>query len=103
MHEVGIAMQIIEIAVASIPEVSDESSISLDSVERREDEAMEDLSIEGPPREFSTDFELMRDLVCDWLQLHHLFRFQCVEWEMEQGVNAKFLTFPRAINRVEVV
>ncbi len=46
-------------SVASKPEDSDESSISLDSVERREDETMEDLSIEGPPREFSTDFELI--------------------------------------------
>ncbi|TFG29708.1 hypothetical protein EU528_09305 [Candidatus Thorarchaeota archaeon] len=41
------------------PDISDESSISLDSVERREDESMSDLSIEGPPREFSTDFELV--------------------------------------------
>jgi len=37
----------------------DETSISLDSVERRDYEEMEDLSIEGPPREFSTDFELV--------------------------------------------
>jgi hypothetical protein len=41
------------------PEVPEESSISLDSVERKEDEQMGDLSIEGPPREFSTDFELV--------------------------------------------
>jgi len=44
----------------SIPfEVPDESAISLDNVERKEDELMEDLSIEGPPREFSTDFDLI--------------------------------------------
>ncbi len=46
-------------AVTSPPEVSDESSISLDSVERLEDESMDDFSIEGPPHEFSTDFELV--------------------------------------------
>ena len=40
-------------------EDSDETSITLDHVERRDDEEMEDLSIEGPPREFSTDFELV--------------------------------------------
>jgi len=40
-------------------EVPDESTISLDNVERKEDESMEDLSIEGPPREFSTDFDLV--------------------------------------------
>jgi len=45
--------------VTSPPEVSDESSISLDRVERIEDESIDDLSIEGPPREFSTDFELV--------------------------------------------
>ncbi|MGY5859920.1 MAG: hypothetical protein RTU63_11175 [Candidatus Thorarchaeota archaeon] len=41
------------------PDISDETSITLDTVERRVDEEMEDLSIEGPPREFSTDFELV--------------------------------------------
>lgn len=45
--------------VTSPPEISDESAISLDSVERLEDESIDDLSIEGPPREFSTDFELV--------------------------------------------
>ncbi|MFW9844257.1 MAG: hypothetical protein ACFFEV_06765 [Candidatus Thorarchaeota archaeon] len=45
--------------IASKLEDVEESSISLDSVERREDEPMEDLSIEGPPREFTTDFELV--------------------------------------------
>ena len=40
-------------------EDSTETAITLDGVERREDEEMEDLSIEGPPREFSTDFELV--------------------------------------------
>ena len=40
-------------------DLSDETPVSLDSVERLEDEEMGDLSIEGPPREFSTDFELV--------------------------------------------
>ena len=40
-------------------EGSDDVSITLDSVERRDGEEMEDLSIEGPPREFTTDFELV--------------------------------------------
>ena len=49
----------IEAEMTPTSEVSDESPISLDSVERLVDEEMEDLSIEGPPREFSTDFELV--------------------------------------------
>ncbi|MGY5873255.1 MAG: hypothetical protein RTV72_13475 [Candidatus Thorarchaeota archaeon] len=48
----------VETETASL-EDSDESSASLDAVERIEDESMDDLSIEGPPREFSTDFELV--------------------------------------------
>ncbi|TFH03773.1 MAG: hypothetical protein E4H14_16085 [Candidatus Thorarchaeota archaeon] len=44
---------------ASYISTFEELPISLDSVERRGDEEMEDLSIEGPPREFSTDFELV--------------------------------------------
>ncbi len=44
---------------ALLTDDSDESSISLDSVERIGDEPIDDLSIEGPPREFSTDFELV--------------------------------------------
>ncbi|MBE0525686.1 MAG: hypothetical protein IH631_02005 [Candidatus Thorarchaeota archaeon] len=49
----------VEPGLAPPPDVSDELLISLDSVERIEDEQMEDLSIEGPQREFSTDFELV--------------------------------------------
>lgn len=41
------------------PDDSDDSSISIDRVERIEDESIDDLSIVGPPREFSTDFELV--------------------------------------------
>ncbi len=41
------------------PDDSDESSISMDRVERIEDESIDELSIEGPPREFSTDFDLV--------------------------------------------
>ncbi|MHA1135480.1 MAG: hypothetical protein ACTSSE_03255 [Candidatus Thorarchaeota archaeon] len=43
-------------------EGSDDISITLDSVEHRDDEEMEDLSIEGPPREFTTDFELVEPI-----------------------------------------
>jgi len=49
----------VEFDTAPAPEISDESTISLDSVERRENESMGDLSIAGPPREFSTDFDLI--------------------------------------------
>ena len=41
------------------PDDSDDSSISIDRVERIADESIDELSIEGPPREFSTDFELV--------------------------------------------
>ncbi len=41
------------------PDDSDESSISMDRVERIEDESIDELAIEGPPREFSTDFDLV--------------------------------------------
>ena len=49
----------VEPDLAPPPDISDELSISLDSVERIEDEHMEDLSFEGHQREFSTDFELV--------------------------------------------
>jgi len=42
-----------------IPIESDESSISIDAVERSGDETMEEIIIEGPQRDFSTDFVLV--------------------------------------------
>ena len=46
---------------------SESDSISIDSVGRLEEEAFQEISIDGPPREFSSDFELIEptDLVVD--------------------------------------
>jgi hypothetical protein len=46
-------------APQEIPIESDDSSLSIDSVERLEDESMNDIVIEGPQREFTTDFVLV--------------------------------------------
>ncbi|MFW9787641.1 MAG: hypothetical protein ACFFE2_03305 [Candidatus Thorarchaeota archaeon] len=52
---------------SDVPIVTESDSISIDSVGRLEEEEIEDLSIDGPQREFSTDFELVEptDLVVD--------------------------------------
>jgi len=42
-----------------VPIETEEDSISIDEVGRLEEEKVEDISIDGPPREFSTDFELI--------------------------------------------
>jgi hypothetical protein len=46
---------------------SEDDSISIDAVGRLEAEEMEDISMDGPPREFSSDFDLVEpsDLVAD--------------------------------------
>ena len=42
-----------------VPVESEEESVSIDTVGRLEDEEIEDLSMEGPAREFSSDFDLV--------------------------------------------
>lgn len=42
-----------------VPIESEEESVSIDTVGRLEDEEIEDFSIEGPAREFSSDFDLV--------------------------------------------
>jgi len=44
---------------SEVPIESEADSISIDTVGRLEEEEMEDISIDGPPREFSSDFELV--------------------------------------------
>lgn len=52
---------------SDVPIESESDSVSIDTVGRLEEEDIEDLSIDGPPREFSSDFELVEptDLVVD--------------------------------------
>ncbi|MFX1559493.1 MAG: hypothetical protein ACFFBL_02785 [Promethearchaeota archaeon] len=52
---------------SEVPIESDSDPISIETVGRLEEEAIEDLSIDGPPREFSSDFELVEptDLVVE--------------------------------------
>jgi hypothetical protein len=42
-----------------VPVESEDESVSIDAVGRLEDEEIEDLSMEGPAREFSSDFDLV--------------------------------------------
>lgn len=44
---------------SEVPIESESDSVSIDTVGRLEEEEIEDLSIDGPPREFSSDFELV--------------------------------------------
>jgi hypothetical protein len=44
---------------------SDSETVSIDNVDRLEEEAMDDLSIEGPPREFASDFDLVEPTALD--------------------------------------
>ncbi|MHA3963722.1 MAG: hypothetical protein AM325_009295 [Candidatus Thorarchaeota archaeon SMTZ1-45] len=55
---------------SSVPIETGEEAISIDEVEHIEEEKIEDISIDGPPREFSTDFELIEptELVVDGTQ-----------------------------------
>jgi hypothetical protein len=46
-------------SVQEIPVETDESSFSIDSVERLDDRSMEDIVIEGPQRDFTSDFDLV--------------------------------------------
>jgi hypothetical protein len=52
---------------SEVPIESESDSVSIDTVGRLEEEEIEDLSIDGPPREFSSDFELVEpaDLVVE--------------------------------------
>ena len=54
-------------ASSEVPIESESDSVSIDTVGRLEEEEIDDLSIDGPPREFSSDFELVEptDLVVD--------------------------------------
>ncbi len=44
---------------SEVPIESESDSISIDTVDRLKDEEMDDLSIDGPPREFTSDFDLV--------------------------------------------
>jgi hypothetical protein len=44
---------------SEVPIESESDGISIDTVGRLEEEEMDDLSIEGPPREFTSDFDLI--------------------------------------------
>jgi hypothetical protein len=44
---------------------SDSDTVSIENVDRLEEEAMDDLSIEGPPREFASDFDLVEPTALD--------------------------------------
>jgi hypothetical protein len=44
---------------SEVPIESESEAVSIDSVGRIEEEEMDDISIDGPPREFTTDFELV--------------------------------------------
>jgi len=53
--------------VSEVPIESESDSISIDNVGRLEEEEMDDISIDGPSREFTSDFELVEptDLVVE--------------------------------------
>lgn len=44
---------------SDVPIESEDEPMSIDAVDRLEEDAIEDISLEGPLREFSTDFELV--------------------------------------------
>jgi len=44
---------------SEVPIESESEAVSIESVGRIEEEEMEDISIDGPPREFTSDFELV--------------------------------------------
>lgn len=44
---------------SEVPIESESDTISIDTVGRLEEEEMDDISIDGPPREFASDFELV--------------------------------------------
>jgi hypothetical protein len=50
---------------SEVPIESESDAISIDSVGRLDDEEMEDITIEGPPREFTSDFELVEPTELD--------------------------------------
>ncbi|MFW9833951.1 MAG: hypothetical protein ACFFEK_08160 [Candidatus Thorarchaeota archaeon] len=50
---------------SEVPIESDSDTISIDNVDRLEEEAMDDLSIDGPPREFTSDFDLVEPTALD--------------------------------------
>ena len=52
---------------SEVPIESESDSISIDNVDRLEAEEMDEISIDGPPREFTSDFELVEpaDLIVE--------------------------------------
>jgi hypothetical protein len=65
-YEMGHTMEVPS-EPSEVPIESESDPVSIDTVGRLEEEEIEDLSMDGPPREFSSDFELVEpaDLVVE--------------------------------------
>jgi len=65
-YEMGHTMEVPS-EPSEVPIEPESDPVSIDTVGRLEEEEIEDLSMEGPPRDFSSDFELVEptDLVVD--------------------------------------